>query len=60
MMRDPGRPEPCYKLEKLCEAEGQVTHAVQYYYMSLEAKSDFEPARAALTRLGRLHTTPPT
>jgi DNA-binding NtrC family response regulator len=56
MMRDPGRPEPCYNLGELCEAEGQVTRAVQYYYMALEAQSEFEPARAALTRLGRLHS----
>jgi len=31
---------------------------VQYYYMALEAQSDFEPARAALTRLGRISQTP--
>jgi DNA-binding NtrC family response regulator len=58
MMRDPGRPEPCYKLGKLCEAEGRVSHAVQYYYMALEAEPAFEPARAALTRLGRLKNKP--
>ena len=54
MMRDLGRPEPYYELGELCEDEGQVNHAVQYYYMALEAQSTFEPARAALTRLGRL------
>jgi CheY-like chemotaxis protein len=53
IIRDPSRPEPCYKLGKLCEAEGRVSHAVQYYYMALEAQGAFEPARAALTRLGR-------
>jgi two-component system, OmpR family, alkaline phosphatase synthesis response regulator PhoP len=58
MMREPGRPEPCYKLGKLCEAEGRVSHAVQYYYMALEAQSTFEPARAALTRLGRPYNSP--
>jgi DNA-binding response OmpR family regulator len=54
VIRDPSRPEPCYELGKLCEAEGRMSHAVQYYYMALEAQSTFEPARAALTRLGRL------
>ena len=54
MMRDLSRPEPYYELGELCEDEGQVNHAVQYYYMALEAQSTFEPARAALTRLGRL------
>src|SRR5262245_11624180 len=53
-IRDLNRPEPYYKLGELCEAEGQVSHAVQYYSMALEAQSSFEPARAALTRLGRL------
>jgi CheY-like chemotaxis protein len=54
IIRDPVRPEPCYELGKLCEAEGRMSHAVQYYYMALEAQPTFEPARAALTRLGRL------
>jgi hypothetical protein len=54
MMRDLNRPEPYYQLGDLCEGEGQVSHAVQYYYMALEAQPTFEPARAALTRLGRL------
>jgi DNA-binding NtrC family response regulator len=54
MMRDLSRPEPYYELGQLCEDEGQVNPAVQYYYMALEAQPTFEPARAALTRLGRL------
>ena len=54
MIRDLSRPEPYYELGEICEDEGQVNHAVQYYYMALEAQSTFEPARAALTRLGRL------
>ena len=53
-IRDLSRPEPYYKLGELCEDEGQVSHAVQYYYMALEAQPSFELARAALTRLGRL------
>jgi CheY-like chemotaxis protein len=58
MIRDPGRPEPCFQLGELSEAEGQMTHAVQYYYMALEAQPAFEPARAALKRLGRLKNRP--
>jgi DNA-binding NtrC family response regulator len=58
MIRDPARPEPCHKLGELCEAQGEVTHAVQYYYMALEAQPEFEPARTALTRLGRLQSRP--
>ena len=58
IIRDPSRPEPCYQLGALCEAEGRASHAVQDYYMALEADPTFEPARAALTRLGRLKTTP--
>ena len=58
MMRDLSRPEPYYELGELCEDEGQVNHAVQYYYMALEAQSTFEPARAALIRLGQLKDRP--
>jgi hypothetical protein len=58
IIRDPSRPEPCCQLGELCEAEGRASHAVQYYYMALEADPTFEPARAALTRLGRLKNTP--
>ena len=54
MKRGLTRPEPYYELGSLAEAEGQVNHAVRYYYMALESQSDFEPARAALTRLGRI------
>jgi DNA-binding NtrC family response regulator len=60
MMRDLGRPEPYYQLGELCEAEGRVSHAVQYYYMALEAQPTFEPAHAALTQLGRLQNRPTT
>jgi len=58
MMRDFTRPEPYYELGSLAEEEGQVSHAVQYYYMALEAQSDFAPARGALTRLGRIRQMP--
>jgi DNA-binding NtrC family response regulator len=58
MMRDFTRPEPYYESGSLAEEEGQVSHAVQYYYMALEAQSDFAPARGALTRLGRIRQTP--
>jgi DNA-binding NtrC family response regulator len=60
MMRDLSRPEPYYQLGELCEAEGRVSHAVQYYYMALEAQPTFEPAHAALTQLGRLQNRPTT
>ena len=58
MMRGLTRPEPYYELGRLAEEEGQVNHAVQYYYMALEAQSDFEPARSALARLGRIRERP--
>jgi DNA-binding NtrC family response regulator len=54
MQRDAARPEPYYLLGELSEDEGRVTHAVNYYYMALDAQSTFQPARDALTRLGRL------
>ena len=54
MIRDLSRPEPYYRLGEICEEEGRVGHAVQYYYMALEAQPAFEPARAALKRLGHL------
>jgi DNA-binding NtrC family response regulator len=53
-LRDLSRPEPYYKLGELCELEGRVSHAVQYYYMALEAQPSYEPARSALIRLGHL------
>jgi CheY-like chemotaxis protein len=58
MMRDLNRPEPYYQLGELCEVEGQPNHGVQYYYMALQAQPNFQPARSALTRLGRLKNTP--
>jgi hypothetical protein len=58
MMRDLSRPEPYYRLGELCEAEGRPNHGVPYYHMALQAQSNFEPARAALTRLGRLNNSP--
>jgi len=57
-MRDLTRPEPYYQLGELAEIEGRKPQAVQYYYMALEAQPGFEPARAALTRLGRLKVSP--
>jgi DNA-binding response OmpR family regulator len=57
ILRDPSRPEPSYQLGELCEAEGRPNHAVQYYYMALDARHSFEPARAALIRLGRLKSS---
>jgi DNA-binding response OmpR family regulator len=54
MQRDVARPEPYYLLGELSEDEGRVPHAVNYYYMALDAQSTFQPARDALTRLGRL------
>jgi hypothetical protein len=54
MTRDVSQPEPYYQLGELCEDEGRVSHAVDYYYMALEAQPTFEPARAALKRLGHL------
>lgn len=58
MTRDLSRAEPYYQLAELCEAEGQVSHAVQYYYMALEAQPRFEPAHAALARLGHIRNAP--
>jgi DNA-binding response OmpR family regulator len=57
MMRDRSRPEPYYQLGRLCEHDERVPHAVQYYYMALEAQPNFEPARTALIRLGRIKNT---
>jgi hypothetical protein len=58
MMRDLSRPEPYFQLGDLCEEEGRLSHAAHYYYMALGARSTFEPARAALIRLGRLKERP--
>ena len=54
MQRDLSRPEPYFQLGELAEIEGHTAHAAHYYYMALDAQSDFQPARDALKRLGRL------
>jgi DNA-binding NtrC family response regulator len=54
MLCDLRRPEPYYWLGHLCEAEGDLRQAAQYYYMALDANQTFQPAREALTRLGRI------
>jgi DNA-binding response OmpR family regulator len=54
IQRDVTRPEPYYLLGELSEGDGRVPHALHYYYMALDAQSSFQPARDALTRLGRL------
>ena len=51
MQSDLSRPEPYFQLGELAEIEG---HAAHYYYMALDAQSNFQPARDALKRLGRL------
>jgi DNA-binding NtrC family response regulator len=56
MMRDLTRPEACFKLAELSEADRNVREAVHYYYMALDADPTFEPARAALKHLGQLGT----
>lgn len=58
MMRDPTRPEPYYQLGELSEGAGNVREALHYYYMALEARPTFEPAREALKRLGHLDARP--
>jgi DNA-binding NtrC family response regulator len=58
MMRDLTRPEPYYQLAELSERGGNVREALHYYYMALEAKPTFEPAREALKRLGKLDARP--
>jgi DNA-binding NtrC family response regulator len=58
MMRDLTRPEPYYQLAELCETGGNVREASHYYYMALEARPTFEPAREALQRLGHLYAKP--
>jgi len=58
MMRDLTRPEPYYQLGELSERGGNVREALHYYYMALEARPTFEPAREALQRLGRLDARP--
>jgi len=58
MIRDLTRPEPYYQLGELSESAGNVREALHYYYMALEARPTFEPAREALKRLGHLDTRP--
>jgi DNA-binding response OmpR family regulator len=54
MVRDLTRPEPYYWLGYLCEVEGDLRQAAHYYYMARDTDSTFQPALAALTRLGRI------
>jgi len=49
------RAEPYWRLGSLWEKEGDQKLAVQYYYMAVNADHNFEPAVAALKRLGKLH-----
>ena len=49
------RAEPYWRLGSLWENEGDQKLAVQYYYMAVNADHNFEPAVAALKRLGKLH-----
>jgi DNA-binding NtrC family response regulator len=58
MTRDLTRPEPYYQLGELSESAGNVREALHYYYMALEARPTFEPAREALKRLGHLDARP--
>ena len=58
MMRDPTRPEPYYQLGELSALGGNAREALHYYYMALEARPTFAPAREALKRLGRLDDRP--
>jgi len=58
MMRDLSRPEPYYELAQLTESGGNLREALHYYYMAVEARPTFEPAREALKRLGHLDTRP--
>ena len=58
MMRDLTRPEPYYQLAELSELSGNVREALHYYYMAVEARPTYEPARAALKRLGHLDARP--
>lgn len=54
MQRDLSRPQPYFQLGELAEIDGHATQAAHYYYMALDARSNFQPARDALERLGRL------
>ena len=54
LLRDLTRPEPYYWLGFLYESEGDLRQAAHYYYLALDANQTFQPARDALTRLGRI------
>jgi DNA-binding response OmpR family regulator len=54
MLRDVARAEPCYQLALGAEADGDSRQAVQYYFMAHDADPTYEPAEAALIRLGKL------
>lgn len=54
MTRALDRPEPYYWLGFLWEREGDRKRAVQYYYMAVSAKHDYQLAVDALNRLGKL------
>jgi DNA-binding response OmpR family regulator len=58
MMRDLTRPEPYFQLAELSELSGNIREALHYYYMAVEARPSFEPAREALKRLGHLDAKP--
>jgi len=58
MMRDLTRPEPYYQLGEISEIDGNVREALHYYFMAIEAKPTFEPARESLKRLGHLDARP--
>jgi DNA-binding NtrC family response regulator len=60
MMRDLTRPEPYFRLADISELTGNSREALQYYYMAIQANPEFEPARAALKRLGHLDSRPTT
>jgi len=58
VLRDATRPEPYFELGALCEADGAPRQAAHYYFMALDVFHTFEPARAALERLGHLPPEP--
>ncbi len=55
MLRELMRPEPYYRLGSLSEEEGDMRQAAHYYYMALDVRPTFQPAREALVRLGRMN-----
>jgi DNA-binding response OmpR family regulator len=54
MTRAPDRPEPYYWLGFISEREGDQKRAIQYYYMAVSAKHDYQLAVEALKGLGKL------